>query len=266
MQFAMPPLTPVTKRLLILNVGIFLFCWVLYIAVPEVQAAIYRYLSLSPRQWKEWAPFFPLWQLLTHGFLHSTAMLTHVLWNMVQLYFFGTMLEGAIGSRRFLIFYLMAMVCGGLLHLLVEGFKELPIGAYGASGACLGVVVAMATLRPRAQVFVFFIPVTLMLLAGVIVAIDFMSAVSQLTKGGSDGVAHWVHLGGALWGFVAVRTGWIHLDWVERFRARRAVHQEQTRREEDLKMDRLLEKIHSEGMSSLTRAERAFLKRVSSRR
>lgn len=266
MQFALPPLTPVTKRLMIVNGIIFLVSWVLYIAAPGVQRGLYEVLALDPGQWRDWFPFVPLWQLVTHGFLHSTTYIPHVLWNMVQLFFFGTMLEGAVGSRRFLVFYFAALTCGGLLHLFVELATGSPVPAYGASGACLGVVVAMATLRPRATVFVFFIPVALWLLAGVIVAIDLMTAITQLTKGGSDGVAHWVHLGGALWGFLAVRLGWIHVDWLERLRARRVVAQEQSRREEDLRMDRLLDKIHREGMSSLTKAERTFLKRVSSRK
>jgi membrane associated rhomboid family serine protease len=265
-QFALPPLTPVTKRLMILNTVIFLVSWVLYIAAEGVQRGLYDVLALDPEQWRNWFPFVPLWQLVTHGFLHSTVHLTHILWNMVQLYFFGTMLEAAIGSRRFLVFYMVALVCGGLLHLFVELATGSPVPVYGASGACLGVVVAMATMRPRARVFVFFIPVSLWLLAGVIVAIDFMSGVAQLSKGGSDGIAHWVHLGGALWGFLAVRLGWIQIDWLERLRARRAVAEEQGRREDDLKMDGILGKIHREGMSSLTKAERTFLKRVSGRK
>lgn len=266
MQFALPTLTPVTKKLMILNVGIFLAAWLLDMIDGGAKSAVYRHLSLNPELWGSWFPFVPAWQLVTHGFLHSTYQLTHVLWNMVQLYFFGTMLESAVGSRRFANTYFIAMLCGGALHLFVSSATGEAIPAVGASGAVLGIVVAMATLRPRAQVFVFFIPVSLFLLAGVIVAIDFMSAVSSLRKGTQDGVAHWVHLGGALWGFLSVRFGWIQIDWLERLRARRVVAEEQNRREDDAKMDALLDKIHREGMSSLTRAERTFLKRVSSRK
>jgi membrane associated rhomboid family serine protease len=265
-QFALPPLTPVTKKLMLLNAGIFLVAWGLLLVRPSVQESLYGALALDPAQWRAWFPALPLWQLVTHGFLHSTVGIQHVLWNMLQLYFFGTMLEGLVGSRRFLVTYLLAMVSGALLHLFVETASGTPAPAIGASGACLGVVVAAATLRPRAQVFVFFIPVPMWLLAGLIVLVDFTSGVTNLKLGLSDGVAHWVHLGGALWGFLCVRLGWIRIDWIERFRARRAVAQEQSRREDDLKMDRLLDKIHRQGMSSLTKVERAFLKRVSGRK
>ncbi len=266
MQFALPPLTPVTKRLMILNAGIFLASWVLYIALPGVKESLYGVLALDPGQWRAWLPFVPLWQPLSYGFLHSTEMITHVLWNLLQLYFFGTMLESLIGGRRFLTTYLLCMFAGAFLHLFVESAMGSARPAVGASGAALGIVVAMATLRPRTQVLVLFFPVQLWLLAGLIVLIDFMSAVQGVAKGVSDGVAHWVHLGGALWGFVAVKLNWIQVDWLERFRAKRAIATEQGKREDDLRMDQLLEKIHSEGMSSLTRAEKTFLKRVSGRK
>lgn len=266
MQFALPPLTPVTKRLLIVNTAIFLACWLLYLVHGETKYAVYRVLSLNPELWSSWFPLVPVWQVFTHGFLHSTENPTHLLWNMIQLYFFGTMLEAAVGSRRFLTTYLAAMLCGAAMQMFVMMASQTQVSAVGASGAVVGVVVAMATLRPRAQVFVFFIPVTLMLLAIVIVALDFIFAMNTLVKGAGTGVAHWVHLGGAAFGFATVRFGWINVDWLERRRARRVVAGEQSRREDDLKMDALLEKIHREGMSSLTRAERSFLKRVSNRR
>lgn len=267
MQLAMPSLTPITKKLLILNGGIFAFSFLLWLVFPAaVSDFFFNVLGLETRIWQDWFPVVPVWQLLTHGFLHSMVSPTHILWNMIQLYFFGTMLEGILGSRRFLTTYLAAMVCGALLHLVVETATGNSASVIGASGAVLGIVVATATLRPHARVFVLFIPVSMWLLASVIVAIDVMSALRNLKMGSSDGVAHWVHLGGALWGFATVRLGWIQMDWVERFRARRVAAATKSRLDDDHNMDRLLEKIHREGMNSLTKSERAFLKRVSSRR
>ncbi len=266
MQFALPPLTPVTKKLMIINGGLFVLCWILSLVSPWAKSELYWWLSLNPSLWGAEPPFLPIWQLVTHGFLHSTMQPTHVLWNMVQLYFFGTMLEAAIGGRRFLVTYMAAMVCGALLQLFVMTVSSNSIPAVGASGAVTGIVVAMAALRPRAQIFVFFIPVTLWLLAAVIVGLDLINGINSLRYGAETGIAHWVHLGGALWGYLSVKFGWIQVDWIERYRAHKAVAGEQTRLEEDLKMDVLLKKIHREGMSSLTRAERHFLKRVSSRK
>lgn len=265
-QLALPPLTPVTRRLLVVNAAIFLVAWLLRLFAPGAHDALYTVLALDPWAWREWFPLVPVWQLGTYGFLHSTSSLGHLFWNLLQLYFFGTMLEGMLGGRRFLTTYLAAMLAGALLHLVVEGLTGAERPVVGASGAALGVVVATAVLRPRAQVLLLFIPVQLWVLAGGIVLLDLMAALEGLVRGASDGVAHWVHLGGALWGFLAARLGWVRIDWLERLRARRAVSAEQARREEQREMDRLLAKIHQEGIGSLTRSERAFLERVSSRR
>lgn len=266
MQFALPPLTPVTKKLMIANVAIFLVSWVMSLGLPSLKHGVYGILALDPGQWASWFPFVPFWQLVTSGFLHSTENLSHVLWNMVQLYFFGTMLEGVIGSRRFLVTYALCLVAGSLLHIFVELATGSPHPSVGASGAVLGIVVAMATMRPRTQIYVFFVPVMLWVVAAIVVALNFMNATSGLVLGTSDGVAHWVHLGGALYGFLCVRFGWIQVDWIERFRAKRAIAAEQDRRQDDFQMDQLLEKINREGMASLSKAEKSFLRRVSSRK
>ena len=265
-QLAMPSLTPVTKRLLILNVAVFLATFVIGVGSTGAGNGLFNFFGLTPRVWTAWFPFEPVWQLVTYGFLHSTVVFSHLLWNMVQLYFFGTMLEGILGSRRFLVFYLLATVVGGALHLLVELLTGGMAPAIGASGAVLGLVVAAATLRPHARVYVLLFPVSLMVLAAVIVGIDVLSAVRDQTHGTSDGVAHWVHLGGALCGFVTARMGWIHVDWLGRLEARRAVRREADRVQAEYDMDRLLEKIHREGMGSLTKREKEFLKRTSNRK
>jgi len=138
----------------------------------------------------------------------------------------------------------------------------------------------MAVLRPRQTVFFLFIPVTLKVLALIFVGINVFLWLTQLRTGSSGGVAALVHLGGIAYGFVAARAGWIWKDpveAVERARAVAAVERAPRRRPrarrrrpraagDEARMDRLLEKIHKEGMGSLSRAEREFLKRASSRK
>ncbi|MCB9916391.1 MAG: rhomboid family intramembrane serine protease [Planctomycetes bacterium] len=265
-QLGLPPLTPMTKRLLLINFGVFLATFFLSLATPSAWGSLLHVLGLSPDVWLAWFPLVPLWQLVSYGFLHDTVQFTHVLWNMLQLYFFGTMLESELGGRRFLVFYLLAMIVGGVVHLLVETATGSQGLAIGASGAVLGVVVAAATMRPNARVFLLFIPITLKVLAIVIVALDTLSALQGLFGGVQDHVAHWVHLGGAATGFVMVRTGWIRRDWIGRLEARRAVHREAQRVQDDFDMDKLLDKIHREGIGSLSRRERDFLERVSKRK
>jgi membrane associated rhomboid family serine protease len=263
-HLALPTLTPVTRALLLVNAGVFAAGFLLWLA--GLWAWPERLLGLDRSLWADWFPFAPVWQVVTYGFLHSVRTPTHILWNSLLLYFFGTMLEGLVGSRRFAVLYGGAMVSGALAHLVFGGLLDPGGGvALGASGAVLGVVVAAAALRPAAQVLVLFIPVRLWFLAALIVGFDLFAVLASLRVGAGDGVAHWVHLGGAAWGFAAVRTGWIHRDPLRTLQLRREAARVARRRGDEERMDRLLEKIQREGMGSLTRAEREFLKRVSSR-
>lgn len=274
-QMALPTLTPMTKRLLILN-GIVFGAWFLVFLVNDTIVTDYLLpgLGLKPDLWREWFPFVPVWQLFTYGFLHDPLSLMHLAGNMLMLYFFGTMLEGILGARRFLVTYLGAQLSGALFYLVTgllvplfsaaDGLTEpVPMkAAIGASGAVYGILIAAATMRPRQTVVLLFIPITMKMLAiGFLVFALFGMLISF--KGADDGVAHMVHLGGIVYGFAAVKLGWVWRDPVQIVEAKRAIRTEERRVDESQEMDRLLEKIHREGMSALTKREKSFLKRVS---
>ena len=78
-----------------------------------------------------------VWRLVTSGFLHYG--LTHLLFNMLSLYFLGSMLEPAIGRARFLIIYFVSMLAGSFGGVLLQGPAD--VGA-GASGAVFGLMSA----------------------------------------------------------------------------------------------------------------------------
>ncbi len=262
---ALPTWTPAVKALILVNGGIYLAALLLHLTPG---APILRFLidvfGLDPRAWSDWFPFVPVWQLVSYGFLHGIEPL-HVLWNMLLLFFFGTMLEGILGTRRFLVVYGACMVVGGMVHLLLALHPAFRSSAIGASGAVLGVLAALATLRPHTRVIVLFIPLTLKVLAIGIFALDFIALLLQ-TKGAGSGTAHGVHVGGFLFGFLAARQRWIWRDPLADLARRLERSREQRRHADEQRMDQLLAKIHREGMSSLTRAERNFLRRVSERR
>jgi membrane associated rhomboid family serine protease len=268
-QFAMPRVTPVVKRLLILNGAAFAIQAIVALTDSGAggrYAEILTWLGLDPERWRSMLPLVPLWQLLTYGFLHSVTQIWHILGNMLMLYFFGTMLEERLGARRFTLTYFVAQFVGGLCFLapMLFGVHELA-PAIGASGAVFGVMIALAALYPRLTVYVFVVPVPLKWLAIGIVGIEAYSALWAF-KAGSDGVAHLIHLGGAAYGFLAVRTGLIEKDPVEILERRRAVARVERAADDEARMDRLLDKIHKEGMGSLSRTEKDFLKRMSSRK
>jgi membrane associated rhomboid family serine protease len=269
-QLVWPQLTPMCRRLLIANTVVFLVNFVAYLLREHViDAATYdvilRHLELDPVAWSEHFPLVPVWQLLTYGFLHSVMDLSHIVTNMLMLYFMGGMLEEMIGGRRFLITYLAAQLAGAIVFLAPAMLGHMSGPALGASGAVLGVTVAVATLRPKQTVFLLFIPITLKVMALGILAFTVFGWLLSM-KNGSDGVAYLVHLGGIAYGFVAVRTRLINKDPVEILDRRRAVREVERASEDAARMDQLLEKIHRQGMSSLSHSEREFLKRVSARK
>lgn len=262
--FASPSVTPVVKALLIANIGIFLVQWLLLDGLfPRAFEFTTDAFALNPLQWVEGFPLVPVWQLVTYGFLHGGPM--HLLQNMLFLFFLGTMLEGELGARRFLVFYFLALCFAGFCQLglgLGVG-QSAPI--VGASGGLLAVVCAMATMRPTMRLIFIIVPVTLRTVALIYVAMDLFGALMEM-KGAAGGVAHFAHLSGALFGYVAVKRGWVWRDpvqEVEGWRERRAEAQEASDEE---RLDALLVKIQREGIHTLSARERDFLKRVSGKR
>lgn len=268
-QFAFPRLTRAVKNLLIANAVCFLVFFALwYLSSPGEDAPFTKTLhalGLYPLAWRSEFPLVPVWQFVTYGFLHSVTDLGHLLGNMLMLYFFGGMLEERIGSRRFLITYFAAQFAGAVFFLapLVFGVTSGP--AIGASGAVYGVMIAVATLYPRQIAYLLFFPVQLRWLAVGVLGLTVFGALVDMKQGGGT-TAHLVHLGGIAYGFLAVRLGLIEKDPIEIFERKRAVAEVARAADDEVRMDHLLEKIHREGMNSLTRPEKEFLKRMSSRR
>ncbi len=263
----LPSPTPIVKKLLLIHFVGYLLAFVLSLINKQWAELLIQAVGLYPPAWSKLFPFEPVWQLGSYALLHDVNTPFHVLQNLLYLYFFGTLLEGIVGSSRFLVAYVLSILLGGLLWLLHGTMVELG-PAIGASGGVFGVLVAAAALQPNAQVFLLFIPVKLKWLAIGLVGIEVLLLLPELTDPAQQqsGIAHVIHLGGALWGFVAVKTRWIWIDPMQRLSVRRAIKVEEQRLSDEQRVDGLLEKINREGMNSLTRSEREFLKKVSARR
>lgn len=266
-QLALPPLTPAVRFLLKANVGAFLLFWILGVVLDleVIRTFENRILALNPVVWRtafeRWF-VVPIWQVVTYGFLHDIYSLGHILGNMLLLYFFGTMLESTIGTRRFAVVYGAALVLGGTVQILINLVSGSPYPTVGASGAVLGVLVAMAVLRPNQTVIALFIPITLKWLAVIVVGADVFYLLSRI----ETGTAVAVHLTGAGFGFLTARMGWIFLDPFEAWARRRDEVRAEKMVLDESRLDELLERIHREGMTTLSRREKEFLKRVSARR
>lgn len=146
-----------------------------------------------------------LWQLLSYMFVHDG--ISHILFNMLGLLFFGTQLERRIGSSEFLLFYLLTGFLAGLFSFAVWWFTgNLQIFLVGASGAIYGVLLGFATYFPFATIYVFgILPVKAPILVLAFTAIELFS---QLTRLGGR-VAHLTHLAGfaAAYLYLMIRLG-----------------------------------------------------------
>ena len=140
-----------------------------------------------------------VWQLFTYMFSH--ADLTHLLVNMLGLLFFGTQVERELGTREFLLYYLLTGFLAGLFSFAFY----LAVGAYsvyllGASGAIFAVLLAFATIYPQAEIYVWgLVPVRAPILVIGYAAIEIASQLFSFRSS----VAHLTHLAG--FGF-----GWIY--------------------------------------------------------
>jgi len=261
--FGFPAVGPVTRKILWITsiVGVLGFL----LGDASGVRRIYEVLSLFPHLWGEWFPFLPVWQLGTYGLLHDTRDVTHLLFNMLAVYSFGSLFEGVVGSRRMAAWYFGSIAAGGAAQL-VYAFASGRVGPMvGASGAVMFLVVAMATLQPNMPVFFFIVQMRLKTLALILIAVDLFRVVSALKGLGGD-VAFVVHLTGSALGFVAVRQRWIWSDPVGALKARAEAREQASKEDDEKRLDALLERIHREGIGSLSARERAFLKRMSSRR
>ena len=88
--------------------------------------------------------------LLTYQFLHGDIL--HLLSNMLFLWVFGDNVEDAMGHLKYLMFYLLCGIAGGLAHAAMLPASPLPL--IGASGAVAGVIAAYLILHPRVLVWV----------------------------------------------------------------------------------------------------------------
>jgi membrane associated rhomboid family serine protease len=141
-----------------------------------------------------WLP--PLATLITYQFVH--ASLTHVVGNMIFLWVFGDDIERALGRTRYLAFYLLCGIGGGLVF--VANDPRSGIELIGASGAIAGVIVAYVMLRPCAKVTVLLGILPLRISAYWVIGMFVILQLWNLGAAPSGDVAYWCHFGGMLTG------------------------------------------------------------------
>jgi membrane associated rhomboid family serine protease len=147
---------------------------------------------------------------LTSMFLHGGWL--HLIGNMWYLMIFGDNVEDRLGRFRYILFYLLAGCCSALIHYASHPGSQIP--TVGASGAIAAVLGAYTVCYPRARVitlvplFPFFQIMALpaLVVLGLWFVFQFLSAALALAAGGGGGgIAWWAHIGGFVFGMIAVR-------------------------------------------------------------
>ncbi len=255
-------MTPWVMRLLVANILMFFL-----IAPPGSQ--LYALLALQPYRLA-----LQPWGVVTYMFLHANGM--HILFNMLMLFFFGPRLELKLGSSGFLKLYFISGVGGAILSIIFAPYAAV----VGASAAVFGVTIAFAKYWPKENIYIWgILPVPAWVLAFFLIATNLFSGIS----GQQTGVAHFAHLGGALFGYLylvlrdrkagAAKAAWqkkvappsaqqSDREAMRRWASIQPDHLHELNREE---VNVLLGKVNQNGVASLTQSERAFLDRMAQR-
>jgi membrane associated rhomboid family serine protease len=131
------------------------------------------------------------WQVLTYMFCHGG--MTHLLFNMIGLYMFGSQVERRVGSTEFLLFYLLNGALVGLFLVGINAAFGVNASFVGASGAIFALLLAFAAFFPDTSVFLFgILPLRAPVL---VVGYALIEIVSQVFALGA-GISHLGHLAG----------------------------------------------------------------------
>lgn len=271
-----------------------------FIGIPALQRWMYFSTSTALITWSSELGLRGLefWRFITFQFCH--ANLSHLLFNMIALWFFGPIVEQTLGRRRFLAFYLTCGVSGALLYLLLNAGGVVALDwlgpdakvpgvlinnpnmpLVGASAGIFGVLIAAARYVPNATVLLFFvIPMKLSTLAyglvGIAVATIVFASVGlnipifSLPTDNAGGET--AHLGGAIAGWYFARRPqhlgdfFAFLGRFDPFGGGRAETRARRRTAaQAAEVDRILGKVRDSGLASLTDAERRTLRDASER-
>jgi len=244
-------ITPVVKKIIIINTGIFFIELLFQIVYPKLFIKGILFLGLTPLFIKK---YFMIWQFVTYMFLHGN--LSHIFFNMFGLWMFGSEIERALGSRRFLIYYFLTGIGAGVMNFLFSPAMNVPI--IGASGALYGILLAFGLMFPNRLIYVFFlIPVKAIYLVLIYGFLEFYSSINYV----GDGIAHLAHFGGMVVGFIYLLiTKKVNIPW---FRRKERVYPVVDSEIYDLteieeKMEGIIKKIRFYGFDSLTPEEKEF--------
>jgi membrane associated rhomboid family serine protease len=194
-------------RLILINAAFYLFYKSIFLFLfllktsSDFPAALLQKLavpaSLKTLLEQPWSPF-------TYMFVHGEFF--HIFFNMLWLYWMGTLFLEYIGGRKLVVTYILGALSGAALYIaaynIFPAFEEVRPHAYaiGASGGVMAIIIGIATLIPDYRLQLLFLgSIPLKYIAIFYVLLDYIS----ISEGNAGG--HISHLGGALFGFISIR-------------------------------------------------------------
>lgn len=223
---------------------------------------------------------FHFWQPLTYMFLHDVGGIWHLALNMIMLYFIGSEVERSLGRDRFLKFYATCGIVGGLAYLALAfiNSRYFDIPLIGASGAVYGVLMAAIIFFPQMQIIFIIFPMPIRVFGLILAAMLLLQIISPGGVANLGGeVCHVAGAGTGLaifytWGImpkIRLGSGESPSFFGRRPATRRGegawARKQKALAAERAEVDRILAKVHDQGLQSLSRKEKKILTRATQR-
>lgn len=274
-------------QIIYINVAVFLIIAFIHLMVILFNRSIAEFLLLLELP----ASFMQLlrqpWSIITYMFMHAGIL--HLLFNMLWLYWFGTIFLYSYSSKHLRGLYILGGICGGLLYMISYHIFPYFAGALytsyliGASASVLAIVAATAYREPNFPVRLFLFGVIRLKYIALFVIITDLLFITSANVGG-----HIAHLGGALGGLAFAAglnkgtdlTAWINkpLDWIlslfnkktwkRKHKPNMKVHYNRRSKDYDFnarkktqsdEVDRILDKLKKSGYDNLSSEEKKTL-------
>jgi len=261
-------------KIIIINVIIFLSIGIIkiFFQIGGLESLYIKFLNslMLPANLGDF--IFKPWSIITYFFLHINF--SHILWNMLFLYWFGKIIHNNIGNNALISLYILGGIIGGLLYMAI--YNIIPYYGnqinqslmLGASAGVFSVVIGSATLIPNYTFHLLFIgPIKIKYIALFYVASSFL----DITGNNSGGEI--AHLGGALIGYLYIKQlqngnnmgnpiirilNFFHNPKVNKSKDNYSYQNINKEISQD-DIDKILDKISKSGYSSLNKSEKEKL-------
>lgn len=169
-----------------ITIKLVILLWIIWFLQLFVNGEEY-YLGFVPSK-----AFRMPWMFITAIFLHDDTSIDHIFYNTFALFLFGIYLERMISEKQYIMLFLVSGMIGNFAYFFINRDPNIP--AIGASGAIYGIIGTLALLRPTLTIYLFYVPIPLLLAAFIFMIKEFIGIFIP------SPIASQAHLAGLLFG------------------------------------------------------------------